>query len=71
MQGEYDIRLKDGAVPFALTTPRRVAIPLMESVKAELTRMEKLGYILHRGTHGLVRGNGRGAKAQQACLNLC
>ena len=36
MQGEYSIQLKEGAVPFALTAPRRVAIPLMESVKAEL-----------------------------------
>ena len=45
MQGEYTIQLKDGAVPFALTTPRRVAIPLMESVRAELENMEKLGVI--------------------------
>ena len=45
MQGEYSIQLKEGAVPFALTAPRRVAIPLMESVKAELQRMEKMGVI--------------------------
>ena len=45
MEGEYTIQLKEGAVLFALTTPRRVAIPLMESVKAELQRMEKLGVI--------------------------
>ena len=45
MQGEYTIQLKDGAVLFALTTPRRVAIPLMESVRAELENMEKLGVI--------------------------
>ena len=31
--------------PFALTTPRRVAIPLMNAVKEELTRMQKLGVI--------------------------
>lgn len=37
--GEYTIQLKEGAAPFALTTPRRVAIPLRESVKAELQRM--------------------------------
>ena len=36
---------KEGAVPFALTTPRRVAIPLMESVRAELQKMEMLGVI--------------------------
>ena len=45
MQGEYSIQLKEGAVPFALTAPRRVVIPLMESVKAELQRIEKLGVI--------------------------
>ena len=45
MQGEYSIQLKEGAVPFALTAPGRVAIPLMESVKAEFQRMEKLGLI--------------------------
>ena len=45
MQGEYTIQLKDGAVLFALTTPHRVAIPLMESVRAELENMEKLGVI--------------------------
>ena len=39
------IQLKEGAVPFALTAPRRVAIPLMERVKAKLQRMEKLGVI--------------------------
>ena len=45
IQGEYTIQLREGAVPFALTTPRRVAIPLMGSVKAELQRMESLGVI--------------------------
>lgn len=30
---------------FALTTPRRVPIPLMKSVKAELENMEELGVI--------------------------
>ena len=45
MQEEYTIQLKDGAVPFALTTPRRVPIPLMPGVRAELENMEKLGVI--------------------------
>ena len=35
----------EGAVPFVLTAPWRVAIPLMKSIKAELQRMEKLGMI--------------------------
>ena len=42
---EYSIRLEDGAKPYALTVPRRVAIPLMQPVKEELCRMEKLGVI--------------------------
>ena len=33
------------ANPFALSVPRRVPLPLMGKVKAELTRMEKLGVI--------------------------
>ena len=45
MQGDYAISLKEGAVPFALTTLRRVPIPLMSSVKAELENMERLGVI--------------------------
>ena len=45
LQGDYTIKLQEGAKPFALMTPRRVAIPLMKSVKQELERMEKLGVI--------------------------
>ena len=45
MKGEYHIQLRDGAVPFAQTTPRRVALPLFPKVKAELERMEHLGVI--------------------------
>ncbi len=39
---EYAIKLKDGAVPYALYTPRNVAFP---KVKEELLRMKKLGVI--------------------------
>ena len=45
LEGEYSIKLQEGAKPFALTVPRRVTIPLMKQVKAELTRMEQLGVI--------------------------
>ena len=45
LEGEYSIKLQEGAKPFALTVPRRVAIPLMKQVKAELMRMEQLGVI--------------------------
>eukprot|EP00731_Ephydatia_muelleri_P034154 Em0049g1a len=43
LKGEYTIRLREGACPFALMTPRRVAIPLLPRVKAELERMVQLG----------------------------
>ena len=43
LEGEYSIRLEEGAKPYALSVPRRVAIPLMKPVKEELRRMEKLG----------------------------
>ena len=45
LEGEYEIKLREGAQPFALNTPRRVPVPLMESVKDELNRMEQLGVI--------------------------
>lgn len=42
---EYTIKLKPGYIPFALSTPRRVPLPLMEKVKQELQRMENMGVI--------------------------
>ena len=45
MKGAYHIDLRPDTTPFALTVPRRVAIPLIEKVKAELQRMEKMGVI--------------------------
>ena len=45
MKGEYKIQLKDDAEPFSLSTPRRVAIPLLNSVHQELERMERMGVI--------------------------
>ena len=45
MTGEYHIKLQPHTTPFALTTPRRIAIPLRPQVKEELQRMEKLGVI--------------------------
>ena len=45
MEGEYRIELKADAKPFALSTPRRVPLPLLPKVKRELTRMEELGVI--------------------------
>lgn len=45
LKDNYVIDLKEDATPYALTTPRRVPIPLLPKVKEELQRMEKLGVI--------------------------
>jgi len=45
LKDSYKIKLKDDATPFALTTQRRVPIPLLPKVKEELRRMENLGVI--------------------------
>ncbi|GBO20528.1 Uncharacterized protein K02A2.6 [Araneus ventricosus] len=39
MKGCYSMKLKPGAIPFAITSPRRVLIPLLKQTKAELKRM--------------------------------
>lgn len=46
LEGEYSIKLQEGAKHFALTVPRRVAIPLMKQVKDKIERMEQLGVIV-------------------------
>ena len=45
LEGQFSIKLSPGSTPHAITTPRRVALPLMPKVKEELQRMEKLGVI--------------------------
>ena len=45
MEGAYHIKLQPNAEPFALSTPRRIALPLLPKVKQELERMEKMGVI--------------------------
>ena len=45
MRQPYAIKLKPGAQPFSLKTPRRIPLPLMGKVKQELSRMEDLGVI--------------------------
>lgn len=42
---EYKIQLQPGAKPFALNTPRNVALAQREQVRAELDRIESLGVI--------------------------
>ena len=39
LQGEYDIKLNNDATPFALSTTRWIPLPMMDQIKAELTRM--------------------------------
>ncbi|XP_046849610.1 uncharacterized protein K02A2.6-like [Xenia sp. Carnegie-2017] len=45
LDGEYNIKLKPGSIPFALTTPRRIPLTMTKKVHDELTRMEELGVI--------------------------
>ena len=42
---EFEIKLKPDAQPFALTTPRNIALPLRPKVEQELARMEEMGVI--------------------------
>ena len=42
---EYTIKLKDGAKPFAIFTPRHVPMPLRTRVKQELDKMESMQVI--------------------------
>ena len=46
---EYIIKLKPGYVPFALSTPRRVPLPLMEKIKKELSKNGKYGCYFSSG----------------------
>ena len=43
--GEYEIKLIENPSPFALTTPRKVPLPLLSKTKLETERMLKIGII--------------------------
>ena len=45
LEGEYKIKLKENATPFALSVPRRVPLPLRGKVQEELKRMEEMGVL--------------------------
>ena len=45
LEGEYEIQLTPNAQPFAITSPRRIPLPMKDKVKVEIARMEKLGVI--------------------------
>ena len=59
LSGEYHISLKEGAKPYALSVPRRVAFLVLPKVKQELANMEKNGVISPcRPTYRLVYNHG-------------
>ena len=45
LEGKYEIKLRPNSMPFVISVPRRVAVPLMGKVCGELERMERLGVI--------------------------
>lgn len=45
LQQPYTIKFKPDAIPFSLTTPRRIPIHLLSKVKEELARQESLEVI--------------------------
>ena len=45
LKDNYQIKLTSDAKPYTLQAPRRVALPLLPKVEAELQRMESLGVI--------------------------
>lgn len=45
LKSEYNVKLKENAIPYALSAPRGVAIPLRTKVKEELDRIEEAGVI--------------------------
>ena len=68
--GEYQIKLKEGAVPHTLYTPRNVPIPMRGKVKEEIDRMVAMGVILpvHDPTGMVVVPKQSGAV--RICVNL-
>ncbi|XP_064482891.1 uncharacterized protein K02A2.6-like [Ornithodoros turicata] len=45
IRGDYCLRLRSDATPFAITSPRRVLLPLYAQTRTELREMERLGVI--------------------------
>lgn len=41
----YKVELKQGATPYAITTPHRIPLPLWEATKEELNNMVSMGVI--------------------------
>jgi len=68
LQGIYIIKLQEVAKPFAISTPRRVAIPLLKSVKQELQHMDDLKVIVRVNEPTEWCG---GAEIEQQSEDLC
>ena len=45
LDDKYNIELKDNTVPYAVNTPRRIALPLLPKVKDKLMELEQQGVI--------------------------
>ncbi|XP_033733605.1 uncharacterized protein K02A2.6-like [Pecten maximus] len=45
LSGENEIKLRSDCKPVAVSTPRRIPLPLLDKVEAELKRMGKMGVI--------------------------
>ena len=45
LEGEYETQLTPNTQPFAITSPRRIPLPMKSKIEAEIARMEKLGVI--------------------------
>lgn len=62
---EYKIKIREGTTPFALTIPRHMAIPLLESMKSEARC-----YLPCTRASRLVCGNIGGASVKQQSVAL-
>ena len=72
LDGDYHITVKPGATPYSLDTPRRVPIPLMEAVKAELDKIEKQGGDCEgNNINRVVLWHGGCPEEGWSCENLC
>ena len=54
MKESYKIRLRENAIPYAVSAPRRVPLPLQTEVKTELERLQGLDVIRPVPRHQLT-----------------
>ena len=71
----YHIELDHGAIPVALSAPRRVPLPLRDAVQTELNRMEDMGVISKvteptEWCSGMVLVPKPGKKPPRICVDL-